>query len=120
MGGLLSPPLCWGIERVQFAVLSHWAVAGKIDIYFISRVVFCIDKPPGQQANNSCQRATVVVVQVDVGVYSIVTIIFIYKLTRCYLQVTILQHTFNFKTEMASQKRTIDQIFTPFSEYPEF
>ena len=35
------------------------------------------------------QRVTVVVVQVDVGVYSIVKIIFIYKLTR-YLQVTIL------------------------------
>ena len=51
----------------------------------------CEYNPPGQQANNSCQRTTVVVVQVDVGVYSIVTIIFIYKLTRgCYLQVTIL------------------------------
>ena len=32
----------------------------------------------------------------EYGVYSIVTIIFIYKLTRCcYLQVTILQHLFN-------------------------
>ena len=79
--------------------IMHWVAVYLDKVGIVKRLLlnllrlccFWLAFPPGQQANNSCQRATVVVVvQVDVGVYSIVTIIFINKLTRCYLQVIIL------------------------------